>query len=45
MTDGKELHKKNWIFHTMETKPDYMRSKPKRKKQAKEESKDEFFDV
>jgi hypothetical protein len=32
MKKGKERHGKNWIFHTMETKPDYMRSKPKPKR-------------
>ncbi len=45
MTKGKELHKRNWIFHTMETKPDYMRNKPKRKKQPKQEPKEEFFEA
>jgi len=30
---GKRLHNKNWIFHSMPTKPDYMKSKPKTKKE------------
>lgn len=29
----------------METKPDYMRNKPKRKKQPKQEPKEEFFEA
>ena len=28
---GKRIHKKNWIFHAMQTKPDYMRTKPKKR--------------
>ena len=29
---GKQHHKKNWIFHTEATKPDFMKSRPKQKK-------------
>lgn len=32
MKNGKAIHGKNWIFYSMESKPDYMKSKPKKKK-------------
>ena len=30
---GKRVHNKNWIFHSMPTKPDFMKSSPMNKKQ------------
>ena len=35
MKNGKAIHGKNWIFYSMESKPDYMKSKPKKKKTDK----------
>ena len=35
MAEGKKQFPKNWIFYSMETKPDYMRDKPKKKKNKK----------
>jgi hypothetical protein len=29
---GKRRHKGNWLFSTMDTKPEYMKSRPKPKK-------------
>lgn len=46
MIDGKQKFKSNWIFYGMETKPDYMRDKPKKKKKKEviiEESKDQLL--
>jgi hypothetical protein len=30
MKDGKAIHQKNWIFYSQETKPDYMKTMPKK---------------
>ena len=38
MKDGKAIHQKNWIFYSQETKPDYMKTKPKKKKNKKKET-------
>ena len=35
MALGKKLYKSNWIFHTMASKPDFMKSKPIQKKKVK----------
>ena len=48
MTNGKKIHNKNWIFNCMETKPDYMCSKPKKSKKnkkPKKPKKDSFEDL
>lgn len=38
MALGKKTHKKNWIFYSMESKPDYMKAGPRKKKQKKAKS-------
>lgn len=38
MQMGKRMHNKNWIFHSMETKPDFMKMSPKPKKPKKTKS-------
>ena len=37
--DGKKQFPKNWIFYGQETKPDFMRDKPKTKKKKQKKAK------
>ena len=37
MQNGKKQFGKNWVFSAMETKPDYMMSKPKKSKNSKKQ--------
>lgn len=47
---GKRVHNKNWIFHSMPTKPDFMKSSPRKdpkqkKKKNKRKPKSSFEDI
>ena len=37
MTVGKSVYKKDWIFYCQDSKPSYMKFKPKKKKKPKTE--------
>ena len=45
MRQGKKQHKANWIFHSMETKPDYMKTQPKPKSTQNRQKKSSFEDL
>lgn len=45
MRQGKKQHKANWIFHSMETKPDYMKTQQKPKSTQNRQKKSSFEDL
>lgn len=44
MEQGKKMYGSNWIYYTMDTKPDYMKERPKKKKKKDKKKKKEEAD-